>query len=149
MIFCYKCICGATFQAELSAEDRYKVHCPCCGGSGEAPSEFRIAETVRTYGEDGGMLTIILQPVRWGMKHYDRIITEAQLVSEKGPNWRETPGSRRMLVDEPERTYYGTHDGPGRRRGKSYLNHSPATDSPAVQAERESKMVKDRLGSKV
>lgn len=137
MIYTYLCSCKATFQAELSVDDRYEVKCPKCDGTGEAPP----------YGD--GTLTIIIQPVRWSMTHVPGIITMAECEGRFGKDWRETPGSRRKFEDMPERTYYGTHSGPGRRRGKSFLNHSPATDSPEVQAQRETKLVKDKMGSKV
>jgi hypothetical protein len=131
VIYVYSCNCGAEFQAEAAVDDRYRSRCPECDGTAEQPD---------------GDLVILIQPVDFKMKHVDRLITEEQLISEKGPDWRETPGSRRMFEDMPERTYHGTHDGPGRRRGKSWLNHSPATDSPEVQAAREAKTVKDKLG---
>jgi hypothetical protein len=137
MIYAYLCSCSATFQAELTVGDRYKVKCPKCDGTGEAPP----------YGN--GKLTIIIQPVRWSMTHVAGIITEAECVALHGPDWRETPGSRRKLNDEPERIYSGTHNGPARRKGKSFLNHSPATDSPEVQAKREAKLAKDKMGSKI
>jgi hypothetical protein len=139
VIFAYECLCSATFQAELSVDDRYKVHCPECNGTGERPNQVFP-------GDPDGTLTIILQPVRWSMTHVPGIITEAECVALHGPDWRETPGSIRKFYDEPEKFYSGTHKGPMRRKGKSFLNHSPATDSPQVQAKREAKMVKDKRG---
>lgn len=147
MIYSYKCVCGATFQAELAVADSYKVRCPKCGGTGESPKDYMIGGELRSSGEPSGKLTIIIQPVRWSMTHVPGIITEAECEGRFGKDWRETPGSRRKFEDMPERTYHGTHSGPGRRRGKSFLNHSSATDSPEVKAKREAKLVKDKMGS--
>jgi hypothetical protein len=85
-------------------DDRYTAECPDCLATGEEK------------------LTIIIQPVRGKMIKPTRLITEAQTEAEYGKDWRETDGSRRMLADEPERLYSGTHSGPARRKGKAFLN---------------------------
>jgi hypothetical protein len=67
--------------------DRYKVECPHCG----APShqqEIQLQLPNITKMAVGQVLT-----------------NEKQIASEMGPDWRETPGSRRMANDEPERLY--------------------------------------------
>jgi hypothetical protein len=146
MIYTYECTCDTTFQAELPYVDRYKVRCPRCEGTGERHWKGYIGGALRELGEPGGTLTIILQPVHWSMAHVSGIITEGECEAKYGKDWRETSGSRRKFADEPERIYSGTHSGPARRKGKSFLNQSPATDSPEVQAAREAKTVKDKIG---
>jgi putative FmdB family regulatory protein len=99
MIYTYLCHrCESTHESERSMDDRYLVECPKCG----APAHQQ---------------EIQLHPVRGTMIHQPQIISEAQVAADRGADWRETPGSRRMAADEPEKLYSCPGD-VTRRKGK-------------------------------
>lgn len=82
-IYCYHCTkCAGRYESMRAIADREKAECAHCG----APSRYQEIE---------------LQPVRGTMAQGPELVSEAQLPSD----WRETPGSRRMANDEPERLY--------------------------------------------
>lgn len=86
MIYTYVCTtCENVYEKQRSVEKRYDVECPWCDAS---------------EGQE-----IILHPVRGTMVRHPQLVSEAQVVSERGADWRETPGSRRMAAGEPERLY--------------------------------------------
>ena len=90
--YVYECAdCGLHHEAERSIADRHDVSCPCCG----APWDRQ---------------QIQIQTVRGMMAVTPEITTEAAIVAEKGKDWRETPGSRRMADDQPERLYSAPGD---------------------------------------
>jgi len=43
--------------------------------------------------------------IHWKHKYVPRIRTEADVIAEKGPDWRQTKASRRIRNGEPERLY--------------------------------------------
>jgi putative FmdB family regulatory protein len=86
-LYTYECVCGLRFEDELPMDDRYNTWCPSCKLGGEKN------------------LVIILHAVPGKMVQGPRLINEAQLRSERGNHWRETPGSLRIKRGEPERIY--------------------------------------------
>lgn len=87
MLYTYECICGLKFEDTATVDDRYETHCPECERGGEEN------------------LTIILHAIPGKMTQGPRLTHEAQIRSERGEHWRETPGSIRMKRGEPERLY--------------------------------------------
>jgi putative FmdB family regulatory protein len=86
-IYVYQCrICGQEYTAERSIEHRNDIFCPQCG-AGASDQEIQLQPT---------MCRMIEQPT---------LTTERQTIAEQGPDWRETPGSRRMANDEPKNLY--------------------------------------------
>lgn len=100
MIYTYLCgACGEGYEAERSVDERHDIECPHCG--------------------DDTRQQIQLHPVRGTMVKAPQLITEAQVNAEHGADWRETPGSRRMKADEPERLYSVAGDTTRRKTKKA------------------------------
>ena len=83
-IYCYRCEkCGATWDAQHAVDDRQSE--TCCRRRAEIIIQPCRARVARPY--SGGL------------------ISEAETESKYGKDWRETPGSKRMMRGEPERIY--------------------------------------------
>jgi putative FmdB family regulatory protein len=90
MLYEYECRrCEKTHEATRPVEKRATVSCPHCGA---AP----VMQTILISGQIAKKFT-----------KTPSLKTEAEIVSEKGADWRETPGSRRMARGEPEKLYFG------------------------------------------
>ena len=104
--YSYECqTCTHRHEAERHCQDRQTVPCPHCG----APPEEQV---------------ILLNPRSLPTRFTEqpRLTTEAEVIAERGPDWRSNAASRRMRRGEPERLYVdgggmGTTAKPRARRG--------------------------------
>ena len=87
----YECKkCGEDHESVQLVEDRNTVTCPHCGA--EPKDQVILIGGVHLPTE---------------IKKLPTLTTEADIIAERGPDWRETAGSRRMAEGIPERTYHG------------------------------------------
>lgn len=83
----------------------YSYVCPTCGCPWEAPHPVDDRHTEVCPRGCPTVPEIQLFPVPGHMVFQAGLITETQCEAKYGKDWRETPGSRRMRADEPERLY--------------------------------------------
>ena len=82
----------------------YDYECDACGHRVEL--QRKIADrNGNVLCSCGGAMDLRVGSVTWWEKKHPRLITEAQVVSERGKDWRETKGSIRMARGESERSY--------------------------------------------
>ena len=96
----YECKkCGKEHEAVRLVEERNTTACPHCG----AKPERQII-----------LIGGVKLPTT--IKKMDTLTTEADIIAERGPDWRETARSRAMADGIPERTYHGNTMSGIRRR---------------------------------
>lgn len=85
-IYRYECGgCNAKYQGERSISEMDDVECPKCGSKEQERIIFPVA-SIRG-------------------KVAERLISVAEAEAKYGKDWRETPVSRRITADEPEKIY--------------------------------------------
>jgi len=89
MIYEYRCqSCGIVHEAERSVEKRQTVPCPKCGADPEKQQiQLSSAGMARQF-----------TPTR-------RLTTEAEVIADRGPDWRQNAASLRRRAGEPDRLY--------------------------------------------